>query len=550
MNVSTCASTYNRIQWSQILWDKCEEVVRKLQIRIVKAQQAMKFGKVKSLQWLLTHSFSAKLLAVKKVTSNKGKNTAGVDEILWLTDKDKLEGAKSLTRRGYNAEPLRRVYIPKKNGTKKRPLGIPTIKDRAMQALYLMSLDPVSETLCNNNVYGFRKKRSTADAIEQTFNILSMKNSAKWLLEGDIKGCFDNISHEWLINNIPIDKQILQKWLKCGLIFKGELYDTETGTPQGGIISPCLAVLALNGLEEELKSSFKKRRINGVSTRPKVNIVTYADDFIVTGDSEYQIKNELFPIVKSFMKKRGLELSAEKTLITHINNGFDFLGKNVRKYHDKLLVKPSKRNIKSFLRGIFEEIHKYSSTKQQDLIEVLNPKIQGWANYHRHKVSKKAFSYVDHQIHKHLWAWACRRHSNKSKKWIKERYFHTIKTRQWVFAVKGKDELICLKKASDTKILRHQKIRGDANPYDQEWETYFEEREGYRLFESMSGRKKLMKMWNKQKGLCHVCKEKVTKETGWRMHTEELTNNKTIVHPKCHESFHSFIPKPVELTVT
>lgn len=514
MNASACASTDNRIQWSQILWDKCREVVRKLQMRIVKAQQAFKYGKVKALQWLLTHSFSAKLLSAKRVTSNKGKNTPGVDKIVWLTDKEKLEGAKSLIRRGYKAMPLRRIYIPKKNSTKKRPLGIPAMKDRAMQALYLMALDPVTETICDNNVYGFRKARSTADAIGEVFNTLSMKNSAKWVLEGDIKGCFDNISHEWLMKNIPIDKQILHKWLKSGLMFKGNYYDTEAGTPQGGIISPCLAVLALNGLEEELKSRFKRKTTKGVTIRPKVNIVTYADDFIITGDTQERLRDEIMPVVISFMKERGLELSTEKTLITHIDDGFDFLGKNVRKYRGKLLIKPSKSNIRAFLRSIFEVIDRCSSVKQEDLIEILNPKIQGWANYHRHKVSKKAFSYVDCQIFKHIWRWACRRHKNKTKRWIKERYFHTIGSRQWVFNTKTGTERLCLKSAYDTKILRHQKIRGDANPYDKEWETYFEERKGYKLFESMSGRQKLIKMWNNQKGLCPVCKGKVTKETG------------------------------------
>lgn len=233
MNAFACASTDNRIQWSTTVWDKCKEVVRKLQVRIVKAQQAGKYGRVKALQWLLTHSFSAKLLAVKKVTSNKGKHTPGIDQIIWKTEKEKIEGAKSLTRRGYKAEPLRRVFIPKKNSSKKRPLGIPTIKDRAMQALYLMALDPIAETILDNNVYGFRKARSTADAIDQVFTALSQKNSAKWILEGDIKGCFDNIRHEWLIKNIPIDKQLLSQWLKAGLIFEDEFYDTEAGTPQG-----------------------------------------------------------------------------------------------------------------------------------------------------------------------------------------------------------------------------------------------------------------------------------------------------------------------------
>lgn len=281
-----------------------------------------------------------------------------------------------------------------------------------------------------------------------------------------------------------------------------------------------------------------------------MNTVIYADDFIVTGASKELLENEVMPEIITFMKERGLELSQEKTLITHIDEGFDFLGMNVRKYNGKLLTKPSKSNIKAFLRNVYDVIKENSTSKQESLIEILNPKIQGWANYHRHKVSKKAFSYVDHQIFKHIWIWACRRHNTKSKKWIYNRYFQTIDTRQWVFATKSKTATIKLKKASDTKIIRHTKIRGDANPYDKEWEAYFEEREGYRLFESMNGRSKLIKMWKSQKGICPICSTKVTKETGWRMHIDNATTAKNIIHPSCHELQHGRIQKPVELVLS
>lgn len=547
MNAIVCAPTDNRICWSEILWDKCTEAVKKLQKRIVKAQKEGRYNKVKSLQWLITHSFYAKLIAIKRVTSNKGKNTPGVDNILWQSDKDKEKAIKLLNRRGYNAQPLRRVYIPKKNSKKKRPLGIPIMKDRAMQALYLLALDPVAETICDNNAYGFRIGRSTADAIEQLFIILSQKKSAQWVLEGDIKGCFDNISHEWMLKNIPTDRRILDKWLKSGIIFNDEYYDTEAGTPQGGIISPCLCNLALNGIEEILLSKFKVRQVNWKSYHPKVRIVKYADDFIITGHSKELLEEEVMPILKEFFEERGLELSEEKTLITHINDGFDFLGKNVRKYADKLLIKPSKPNIKAFLTSIRETIEKNKMVKQEDLIRQLNPKILGWANHHRHKVSKKAYGYVDNQIFLKLWQWCCRRHPNKGKKWIKKRYFHSIETRNWVFAAKTSKELVKLKRASDTKILRHVKIRKEANPYDAEWKSYFEEREGYKLFESMSGRDALRRMWNRQKGLCPICGERVIEKGTWRMHKDDKTSKKYIVHSKCHNSLHGYIQNPIEL---
>jgi RNA-directed DNA polymerase len=223
---------------------------------------------VKVLQRLLTSSFSGKALAVKRVTENDGKKTAGVDGQVWSTPESKSQAIQNLNRRGYQPFPLRRVYIPKSR-TKMRPLGIPTMRDRAMEAVHLLALEPISETKADRNSYGFRPERATQDAIEQCFRILSMKTSATWILEGDIRGCFDNINHEWLIDNIPMDKKILHKWLKAGFIHKRILYPTEAGTPQGAICSPTLANMTLDGLEAELKK-FRQQ--------DKVHMVRYADD--------------------------------------------------------------------------------------------------------------------------------------------------------------------------------------------------------------------------------------------------------------------------------
>ena len=239
-------------------------------------------GKVKALQRLLTTSFYGKALAVKRVTSNKGKNTPGVDGKIWSTPEAKSKGILSLRRHGYHPAPLRRIYIPKSNG-KRRPLGIPTIRDRAMQALYLLVLGPVSETTADLNSYGFRPNRSTADAIEQCFKVLSQRNRAKWVLEGDIRGCFDNISHDWLIAHIPMDKVILRKWLKAGYMESNALFATSEGTPQGGIISPVLANMTLDGLETLLLKHFPRElKRGGKRHYLKVNMVRYADDFIIT----------------------------------------------------------------------------------------------------------------------------------------------------------------------------------------------------------------------------------------------------------------------------
>jgi RNA-directed DNA polymerase len=507
-------------------------------MRIVKAQKAGRHNKVKALQWLLTHSYSAKVLAVYRVTINKGKNTSGVDGVTWKTDKQKKDAVNELKRRGYEAQPLRRIFIPKKNG-KKRPLGIPTMMDRAQQALHLMALDPVAETILDDESYGFRQKRSTADAVEAVFKAMSAdRECAEWIIEGDIKSCFDNISHQWLIENIPMDKRILTKWLKAGIIFEDKYSETEAGTPQGGIISPCLANLALNGLASMLKESFKRTFLKGKTINSKVHAVVYADDFIVTGKSKEQLESDVLPEIRKFMEQRGLTLSEEKTMITNVNEGFDFLGQNIRKYKGKILVKPAKKNVKDFLEGIRKLILDNPSISQETLVGKLNPKIRGWCNYHRHIVAKETFSYVDYQIYKAIWKWCRRRHGKKGKWWISTRYFHRIGTRNWVFAAKKQNgELVELIRADATKIIRHAKIRKGANPYSLEWQTYFEEREGDRMFEGMSGRKSLKKIWSKQKGSCTLCGDEINKATGWKMHVNDKSK-KEIVHPQCHRKLH------------
>lgn len=271
------------------------------------------------------------------------------------------------------------------------------MKDRAQQALYLQALEPVAETMLDNDIYGFRKGRSTADAMEAIFKATTANaDCAEWVIEGDTRSCFDRIDHDWLMRNIPFDRKMVQQWLKAGIVFNEEYSSTEAGTPQGGIISPCLANLALNGMGSLLHKKFMKQRktIKRKTINNKVHTNAYADDFIVTGKSKEFLEQEVLPVIRGFMKERGLELSEEKTSITHIAEGFNFLGQNVRKYKGKVLIKPSKENIKSFLDGLRELILKRPAIKQEDFIGILNPKIRGWCNYHRHVVSKKIFAYV------------------------------------------------------------------------------------------------------------------------------------------------------------
>ena len=531
-----------------------KEQVKKLQMRMVKAVQEQRYNKVKALQWLLTHSYSAKVLAVHKVTTNKGKITPGVDGVTWKSLEQKQTAVKSLKRRGYKASPLRRIYIPKKNG-KLRPLSIPVMVDRAMQALYLMTLDPIAETIMDYGTYGFRKKRSTADAIEAIFKATaSNADCAEWILEGDIKSCFDKISHEWLLNNIPIDKRMLSEWLKSGFIFEERFNATTEGAAQGGIISPCIAGLALNGLGSQLEKRIKRVRYeNGGYINTKLHTIVYADDFVVTGRSRELLETEVLPVIVEFLAERGLELSIEKTKITNIHEGFDFLGQNIRKYKNKVLIKPSKSNVKNFLNRIRKVIFGHKMVKQEELIDILNPKIRGWTNYHRHVVSKEIFSYVDFRIYSWIWKWCKRRHNKKGKWWISEKYFHSEGSRNWIFQTITKDKgTVRLLRASDTKIIRHKKIQQEANPYAVEWQSYFEEREGERMFEGMSGRKRLNKIWLKQRGRCTLCAEDVGVRTGWRTHFN-IKGKTEIVHPKCHQKLHPelkmnrrFQPRKVE----
>ena len=543
MNGKPCASPGIATCWEEIDWQKARAYVKKLQMRIVKAQKEGHYSKVKSLQWLLTHSFYAKALAVKRVTSNSGKRTSGVDHELWLTPQAKFNAISKLNRRGYRPQPLRRHYIPKKNG-KMRPLSIPTMTDRAMQTLYKFSLEPIAETYADPNSYGFRIGRSTHDAIEQCFTDLNKGKSPKWILEGDIKGCFDHISHQWLLENIPMDTQILEKWLKCGYVETQKLFPTDEGTPQGGTISPTLMNMTLDGLERLLHDRLPTRKkVNGKTHCNKMNFVRYADDFIITGESPEFLREKVLPIVREFLTERGLQLSEEKTVITHIGEGFDFLGKNIRKYNGKLLIKPCKTAVRSFLGKVRDIIKSSKSIKQEILIRRLNPVIRGWVNNQRYVVSSKVFSTVDYEIYKCLWQWAKRRHKKKSRKWIARKYWHDIDSRQWTFSVpyenqgtEGKPLYCKLEYATDTKIIRFKKIVAEANPFDEYWTDYFEEREGEKLLNSTKGREKLLTIWRRQGRCCPVCGDRITSETGFKVHTPAGKNSRKImVHKECHE---------------
>jgi RNA-directed DNA polymerase len=538
-------------QWHDIDWCRVQRNVREMQVRIAKACREGRWRRVKALQRMLTRSTSAKYLAVRRVTENQGRRTSGVDRVLWDTPDAKWKAANGLKRHGYKPRPLRRVFIPKANG-KERPLGIPTMTDRAMQALYLLALSPIAETIGDPNSYGFRIERSTADAMGQLFISLSKKASAQWVLEADILGCFDHINHEWLIANVPMDRTILRKWLKAGVVHKGQLTATDAGTPQGGIISPTLANMVLDGLETQLKIHLGEKLGASKAKKLKINVVRYADDFVITGDSPELLALEVRPWVEQFLAIRGLQLSPEKTHIVHIENGFDFLGWNFRKYNGKLLIKPSKKNVKAFYRKVKEVISTHKTAKHEDLIRMLNPMLRGWALYHQPVVAKKAYSRMDNQIYQALRRWAKRRHPNKNLDWIGMKYFRPLADRNSVFCATsineaGDKKVIRLYALEATPIERHRKISGSYNPFDPEMEESGEKLRMERMLKKLKYRKQILNLYQSQKGLCMLCANPITRETGWHDHHiiyrsqggRDSLDNRVLLHPICHQQLHA-----------
>jgi len=458
-------------KWNSIDWKEAQRQVRRLQVRIAKAVKDKRWNKVKALEFLLTHSFYAKLLAVKRVTSNKGKNTPGVDGILWKGAAAKWRAACSLRRRGYRPQPLRRIYIPKKNG-KLRPLSIPCMYDRAQQALYKLALAPVAETTADKNSYGFRESRSCADALAAAFNDLSKPNSAPWVFEADIQGCYDNISFRWMLDNIPMDKVVLDKWLRSGYVENGIHYPTRKGVPQGGIISPTLSNMVLDGLEQAVHCA--------VPRRSRINFIRYADDFIITGKSKTILEDAIKPVVEAFLAERGLSLSPEKTLITHITDGFTFLGQTFRKEGGVLHFRPSTQGVLALEQKVGAIIRKHVSAPMPALIKELNSVLRGWANYHRYSVASVAFSRIDSYVFEQLWRMLHRRHPQKSSGWLFNHYW-TASGRKHIFAVKtkttkGKTKVYQVIRVSSIGIRRYKKVRAAANPYAPEDAAYFARR--------------------------------------------------------------------------
>lgn len=542
----TGASSAPGDTWHEIEWKQVNREVQRLQARIVQATKEKRWGKVKALQRLLARSFSGKALAVKRVTENQGRRTAGVDGQTWSSAAAKMNGVASLRQHGYRAQPLRRVYIPKANG-KRRPLGIPTMRDRAMQALYQLALDPVAESTADPNSYGFRKGRAVKDAIEQCFIVFGQRGSAGWVLEGDIQACFDEIRHKWLLQHIPIENKLLRQWLNAGYLERGKLYPTKAGTPQGGVLSPTLANMALDGMEQAITAGYTPWQRKG----KKVHLVRYADDFIITAQDRTFLEEAVIPRLRAFLQERGLTLSDRKTRISHIDDGFDFLGFNIRKYKGKLLIKPAQANVARFVKRMKTVIRLHQHTAPLDLIALLNPKLKGWAHFYRHAVSARVFAHVDNQMFWALWRWARTRHPQKSKHWCAHRYFRHPR-HKWHFCTylpgeAGQQRCLQLFHTASLSVKRHVKVRNLANPYDPAWRVYFERRQEQQMANDVRLKPQLVRLWQEQQGLCLLCQQRIDRETGWNKHHivwlahggSDTLDNSVLLHPNCHRQLHS-----------
>ena len=557
---------------------RCEHRVISLQMNLDKAVANNDIPTIReTFNLLAKNSKAVKVLAVYRISQrNKGKYTPGVDGVS-IPRKDpnsqyrlrwELLNEIDITRK---PDPIKRIHIPKPNG-KKRPLGIPTLRDRINQEILRIALEPITEYHFNYNSWGFRPKRSCHDAIDHLFKKLSAPNSFRYILEGDIKGCFDNINHEHIINTLSDWKvpkwanEILLKMLKSGILLDGIIHDSDTGTPQGGVISPLLANVALTSFDNFCEHEIARKPTKWGFRKYSNPLVRYADDFVLVCRSETEALSAKEEIAKHLSKEIGLTLSEEKTGITHITKGFNFLGFNVRKYVKPyakrktkaqrdwndyiLLIKPQKEKITEFLRGCKEVLDNNKSATQGSIIGLLNPKLTGWAMYYRHVVSKRIFGKVDHEIWNKLHFWSKRRHPSKSKGWINRKYFSRMGNRSYVFKDQETERYIRL--ISPIPIKRHVILKRNYRVYDKNPESreYWKKRGYTNAFKQIAS-VKMTKLYSKQKGNCSLCNEEITQEqiaNSW-LHVHHLLprslggtdsySNLRLLHDDCHRELHA-----------
>jgi len=501
--------------WALLPWRKLERHVYRLQKRIYRASERGNVQAVHRLQQLLMHSRSAQLLAVRRVTQdNQGKKTAGVDGVKSLAPAERLTLVESIhpkRMKRYKAKPVRRVWIPKPGKSEKRPLGIPVMRDRAYQALTKQAVEPEWEARFEPNSYGFRPGRGCHDAVVAIFD--EIKQKAKYVLDADIKGCFDHISHQALLDKLatyPAMRRAIRAWLKAGVMESQEFSPTQEGTPQGGVISPLLANIALHGMETAVRKAYL--------TKDQPALVRYADDFVVLHSTLAGVEKAK-QMMETWLQGIGLELKPSKTRITHTlgmsqeKGGFDFLGFNIRQYRVgkthtvqnghgkplgfKTLTKPSKEAIKRHIAEMGKIVRDQQAAPQEALLMALNPVISGWANYHRTGVAKQIFSYCDHRLYGMLQHWGRSRHPNKTAGWVARKYWGLNQGQGWTFRTQ---DGVVLRDHAATSIRRHVKVKGAASPYDGKIAYWAQRLKDHPLTNSRTGY--LLKL---QHGRCAFC---------------------------------------------